>query len=55
MIKPIKLAQKNFLSSLDMSTEELMMVLELARSFKNKDHDSKASLGLFLLAFLYYL
>ena len=37
MLKPNKLAKKNFLSSLDMSTEEVMHVLELARSFKNKD------------------
>ena len=37
MLKPNKLANKNFLSSLDMSTEELMHVLELAKSFKNKD------------------
>ena len=37
MLKPNKLAKKNFLSSLDMSTEEVMHVLKLARSFKNKD------------------
>ena len=36
MIKPIKLAQKNFLSSLDMSTGELLHIIELARNFKNK-------------------
>jgi len=37
MIKPKKLHNKNFLSSLDMSTEEVLHVLELARSFKKKD------------------
>ena len=42
MIKPNKLANKNFLSSLDMSTEEVMHVLELARSFKNKDLNFKS-------------
>jgi len=41
MIKPNKLARKNFLSSLDMSTEEVMHVLGLARSFKNKDLNLK--------------
>ena len=37
MLKPIKLANKNFLSSLDMSTEEIIHVLDLAKKFKNKD------------------
>tara|TARA_B100000131_G_scaffold126293_1_gene123445 strand:- start:1120 stop:2046 length:927 start_codon:yes stop_codon:yes gene_type:complete len=37
MLKPIKLANKNFLSSLDMSTQEVIHILELAKSFKNKD------------------
>ena len=37
MLKPNKIANKNFLSSLDMSTEELVHILELARKFKNKD------------------
>ena len=37
MIKPNKLANKNFLSSLDMSTEEVIHILELAKIFKNKD------------------
>ncbi len=37
MIKPIKLANKNFLSSLDTSSEELFHILEVAKSFKNKD------------------
>ena len=41
MPKPNKLANKNFLSSLDMSTEEVLHVLELARSFKNKDLNLK--------------
>ena len=36
MLKPIKLAKKNFLSSLDISTEELIHILELAKSLKNK-------------------
>ena len=35
MIKPIKLAQKNFLSSLDMSTEECTHILDLAKNIKN--------------------
>jgi len=37
MLKPIKLANKNFLSSLDTSSEEFFHILELARSFKNKE------------------
>ena len=37
MLKPIKLANKNFLSSLDISTEELLHILEIAKNFKNKD------------------
>ena len=41
MLEPYKLANKNFLSGLDMSTEEVMHVLELARSFKNKDLNVK--------------
>ncbi len=41
MLQPNKLANKNFLSSLDISTEELMHVLELASSFKNKDLNLK--------------
>ena len=36
MLKPIKLANKNFLSSLDMSTKEVFHILELAKNFKNK-------------------
>ena len=37
MLKPIKLANKNFLSSLDISSEELSHILYIAESFKNKD------------------
>ena len=41
MLQPNKLANKNFLSSLDISIEELMHMLELASSFKNKDLNLK--------------
>jgi len=37
MIKPNKLVKNNFLSSLDLSTEEIIHILDLAKSFKNKD------------------
>ena len=37
MLKPIKLANKNFLSSLDLSTDEVIHILELAKKLKNKD------------------
>ena len=37
MIKPIKLATKNFLSSLDLSSEEFSHVLKIAKNFKNKN------------------
>ena len=37
MLNSNKLANKNFLSSLDMSTQEVIHILELAKSFKNKD------------------
>jgi len=37
MLNPIKLANKNFLSSLDMSTEEVTNILELASNFKSKE------------------
>jgi len=37
MLKPIKLANKNFLSSLDTSSKEFFHLLEIARNFKNKD------------------
>jgi ornithine carbamoyltransferase len=36
MLKPNKLANKNFLSSLDVSTDEIFHILDLANSFKNK-------------------
>ena len=36
MLKPNKLANNNFLSSLDLSTDEVFHVLELANNFKNK-------------------
>jgi len=36
MLKPNKLANNNFLSSLDLSKDELIHILELAKNFKNK-------------------
>tara|TARA_Y100000589_G_C27139911_1_gene624193 strand:+ start:562 stop:1488 length:927 start_codon:yes stop_codon:yes gene_type:complete len=49
MLKPNKLAKNNFLSSLDISTEELIHIFELAKNFKNNDlnfkHENKV-LGL---------
>ena len=36
MLNPIKLANKNFLSSLDTSREEFLHILEIAKNFKNK-------------------
>ncbi len=36
MLKPIKLANNNFLSSLDISTDEVLHILDLANNFKNK-------------------
>ena len=36
MVKPYKLANNNFLSSLDLSTDEVRHILELAKNFKNK-------------------
>ena len=36
MLNPIKLANKNFLSSLDITSKEVIHVLELAETFKNK-------------------
>ncbi len=36
MLNPIKLASKNFLSSLDISKEEFLHILDLAHNFKNK-------------------
>ena len=37
MLKPNKLAKKDFLSNLDMSTEEILQVFEIATNFKNKN------------------
>ncbi len=37
MLQPIKLANKNFLSSLDTSREEIFHILEIAKNFKSKD------------------
>ena len=37
MIKPTKLANKNFLSSLDITIQEFFHILEIAQNFKNKD------------------
>jgi len=37
MLKPNKLANKNFLSSLDMSAEEIIYIIELAKNFKNRN------------------
>ena len=36
MLKPKELANKNFLSSLDLSKDEIFHILELAKNFKNK-------------------
>ena len=36
MLRPNKFANKNFLSSLDLSTDEIIHILELANNFKNK-------------------
>tara|TARA_A100001388_G_scaffold28410_1_gene18306 strand:+ start:172 stop:1098 length:927 start_codon:yes stop_codon:yes gene_type:complete len=36
MLKPYKLVNNNFLSSLDLSTDEVFHILELANHFKNK-------------------
>ena len=36
MLKPNKLVNKNFLSSLDLSVDETFHILELAKNFKNK-------------------
>ncbi len=36
MLKPNRLANNNFLSSLDISTDEVFHILELAKNFKNK-------------------
>jgi len=41
MSNSIKLASKNFLSSLDISSEEFLHILEIAKNFKNKDLNIK--------------
>ena len=41
MLNPIRLASKNFLSSLDTSCEEFHHILEIAKNFKNKDLNIK--------------
>ena len=49
MLKPIKLANNNFLSSLDISFEEVSYIFELAQNFKNKKLNidlNKKALGL---------
>ena len=37
MLKPKKLSKTNFLSSLDLTSEEVLYILELAKNFKNQD------------------
>ena len=37
MLKPKKLANNNFLSSLDLSTDEIIHIQELAKNFKNQN------------------
>ena len=37
MLKPKKLVNKNFLSSLDMTTEEVLYILDIAKNLKNED------------------
>ena len=37
MLSPNKLENKNFLSSLDMSKQEVLHILDLAQKFKNKN------------------
>ena len=41
MLMPIKLANKNFLSSLDTSSEEIYHILDIAKNFKNNDLNFK--------------
>ena len=36
MLKPNKLAKRKFLSSLDLSTKELIYIIDLAKNLKNK-------------------
>ena len=37
MLKPNKLANNHFLSSLDLSTDEFLHILDLANNFKNNN------------------
>tara|TARA_B100000131_G_scaffold282449_1_gene289672 strand:+ start:1225 stop:2151 length:927 start_codon:yes stop_codon:yes gene_type:complete len=41
MSKPNKLVNKNFLSSLDITSQEIINILDIAKSFKNKDLNIK--------------
>ena len=41
MLNPTKLACRNFLSSLDITCEEYLQILEIAKNFKNKDLNIK--------------
>ena len=41
MLNPIKIENRNFLSSLDISNEEFFHILEIAKNFKNKDLNIK--------------
>ncbi len=41
MLKPTKLVTKNFLSSLDISNEEVLHILELSKKFKSKELNIK--------------
>ena len=41
MLNPIKLANRNFLSSLDTTSKEFFHILEIAKKFKNKDLNIK--------------
>ena len=37
MLKPYNLSKNNFLSSSDISTEEIIHILEIAKNFKNNE------------------
>ena len=43
MLKPHRLANKNFLSSLDITAEETLNIIELAKRFKNRNGSFHAS------------
>jgi len=57
MLNPIKLAKKNFLSSLDTSIVEFLHILEIAKNFKNKDLNIfviyRIIISLFVLGLVY--